>query len=130
MDFAGKRTLVVANIAAAALSAGSAVLGMLDPEILLTPGSGSSGVTFYALAYGARAVPLGLAVITLLALRRWGALIPMLALAGLVQVGDAFIGLGYAIPGMVAGSLLGASVHLASTWWLARSRSAIAAVAA
>ena len=74
--------------------------------------------------YGVRAVPIAAAVCWLaLADRRTGPrrLIPVIALAGIVQAGDAVIGTVAHNPSMVAGATVGAVIHLGSTSLLRRT---------
>jgi membrane associated rhomboid family serine protease len=117
--------LVGLNVASAVISAVFGVLALVDPSA--NPGvSGalSRDATFYAAMYGVRAVLIAAAVCWLaLADRRTGPrrLIPVLALAGVVQVGDAVIGTVAHVPGMVAGATVAAVIHLGSTALLRRT---------
>ncbi|WP_412540121.1 hypothetical protein R8Z50_30535 [Longispora sp. K20-0274] len=123
-----KRTVVIANVLAAAVSVASAVLAMVDPGIVLTGGDRvTDGVTFYAMGYGVRAVPLGVVLIALLVTRGRRAVPPMLLLAGLVQAGDSVLGFATGNLGMGFGAGAFAVVHLASAWWL-RDRPAVGGV--
>ncbi|MFF5213067.1 hypothetical protein [Streptosporangium sp. NPDC000396] len=113
-------TLAVVNGLGAAVSMGFSVAGMIDPA-LVAPGSEvTSTIDLYAQAYGARALPLGAAILFLLATRSKGGLIPMLAVAGVVQAGDCLIGATRGTAGMALGGGTLAAVHLVSVWWLAR----------
>ncbi|GHJ44156.1 hypothetical protein Cs7R123_14980 [Catellatospora sp. TT07R-123] len=117
MEIRFRRSLAALNIAGTVIAMGFAVAGMADPSLLA---DGSGGAPFYALVYGARAIPLGAATIALFALGRWSALVPMLAVAGVVQAADALIGLRYGQPGMIFGGGSLAAVHLLSAWWIRR----------
>ncbi|WP_040698909.1 hypothetical protein [Nocardia vinacea] len=55
----------------------------------------------YAQAYAARAIPLGAALLFSLTNRRKRALLPLLAMSGVVQLGDVAIGAIHGIPGMM-----------------------------
>jgi hypothetical protein len=112
---------VTANVLAAVLSGASAVLARRDPT-LLVDGSVTSIVNFYVEAYLARALPISAVLIGLLATKRATGLRPMLLVAGLAQVGDAIIGAGHGQPGMIAGSVVGAVIHLGSAWLLGKGR--------
>lgn len=111
--------MAIANGAAALLSVGASLLALVKPDVLLPTGSEATPlVTFYAQAYAARALPIGAAVLALLAGRDRGGLPAVLAVAGLAQAGDALIGAGLHNPGMVAGSSVGAVIHLVSAYRL------------
>jgi hypothetical protein len=113
-------SLLVANGLASLFSAGSAVAGVLRPGLALTGGEPvTGGVRFYAGAYGVRAVPLGLVTVLLLATGNHAALVPVLAVAGLAQVGDSVLGVRQRITGMAVGGGLFAVLHLATACWLA-----------
>ncbi|MFI1380789.1 hypothetical protein [Embleya sp. NPDC020886] len=116
-----RRAVLLVNAAMALGAAGSAVLGMVDPGILSGSGAEvSDGMRMYAQAYGVRAVPLAAGLLYLLARRTDRGLIPILAVAGAAQLGDAVIGIEQGITGMALGGTLSATVHLASAWWLTR----------
>jgi hypothetical protein len=115
------KVLVTANVLAAVLSGVSAVLARRDPA-LLVDGSVTPIVNFYVEAYLVRALPISAVLIGLLATRRTAGLRPMLLVAGFAQVGDALVGAGHGQPGMIAGSLFGAVIHLGSVWLLGRRR--------
>lgn len=117
------RVFTAVNLVAAALSTASALIALAAPGVL-SGGETAPGVEFYAQAYAARAVPIGLAVFALLlvpALRTRPAALLVLSVAGLAQVGDLAIGAVQGIPGMMAGSAIGAIAHLASAAWLIRA---------
>ncbi|MFD9127752.1 hypothetical protein [Kitasatospora sp. NPDC059571] len=122
------RPLVAANVLGSLVSMGSALAGLLDPGIVLAAGSAvTGGVHLYAAAYAARALPLGAVLIhQVLAGRSGRALVPLLAVAGAVQVGDAVIGLAAHNPGMVIGAGLLAVLHLGSALRAAGSAGAAA----
>jgi hypothetical protein len=116
------RWLVGLNGVGALISAGFAIAGLLDPAAI-SAGPVTALVRLYAGAYAVRAIPLT-AVLLLLLVRRGPmvALVPLLVVAGLAQVGDAVIGIGLGQPGMLAGGSLLAAVHLLSAGWLHRRR--------
>lgn len=117
--------LVVLNVASALISAVFGVLALVDPSA--NPGvSGalSQAATSYAALYGVRAVAIAAAVCWLaLADRHTGPrrLIPVLALAGVVQVGDAVIGAVVHVPAMGIGAAVAAVIHLGSAALLHRT---------
>jgi hypothetical protein len=122
------RALRIANIGGALLSMGSCVLGLINPGITLPHGSAvTAGVEFYALAYAARALPLGAALIQQLLWSRTGrGLLPLLVVSGAVQLADSAIGAADHNPGMTFGAGLLAALHLASAARLARRETAVA----
>ncbi|GIG64242.1 hypothetical protein [Phytomonospora endophytica] len=118
------RVLVAVNLIAALLATGSAVLALVDPAILGAPAV-DSWLELYAYAYAARAVPVGFAVGAVLlvaGLRTRPAVLVALTVAGVAQVGDLAIGAVQGIPGMMAGSAIGAVIHLASVAVIARRK--------
>lgn len=116
--------LVGANLVTAAASAAFGAVALLSPAMLLPPGHPeiTSGAVYYAAMYGVRAVPLAVAFV-LVALRARpgfvGALVPLLAVAGMVQLGDIAIGAAYGTTA-VAGGTVAAAIHLGSRLVLAR----------
>ncbi|MCU1641712.1 MAG: hypothetical protein JWN03_1987 [Nocardia sp.] len=112
--------IALANAAVALLSGASSVVGMLRPA-LAVPGGGPAtpGTMFFAYAYGARAVPLSVILLMLLAIGARGELTPILVVAGLAQIGDAAIGASRRNWPMAATCVVLAAVHLHSAWWLA-----------
>ncbi|MFI1763059.1 hypothetical protein ACH41H_13545 [Streptomyces sp. NPDC020800] len=103
----------------ALVSGAFAVVGAARPALGLAAGeSVGPGVVFFARAYGVRAVPLGAAVLVLLAAGSWHSLGPVLIVAGLAQLGDAAIGAARRIRGMVIAASALAAVHLVSAQWL------------
>lgn len=115
-----KRTLLVLNTAMAVGSAVSAVIGVLHPTFVLsTETEPSAGLQMYAQAYAARAVPLAVALVHLLR-REHRALVPVLAVAGVAQLGDLYIGVDRGVTGMAVGATLAAATHLGTAWWLTR----------
>jgi hypothetical protein len=116
-----RRKVLLVNAAMAVLSAGSAVLAMANPTILSAAGTeATDDLAMYAQAYGVRAVPLAAALLYLVARRTDTGLVPLLAVAGAAQLGDAVIGLDQGITGMAIGGTVGATIHLTSAWWLSR----------
>ncbi|MEU1365550.1 hypothetical protein ABZ454_05375 [Streptomyces sp. NPDC005803] len=115
-----RRMVLGLNAAVAAASAAAAVVGVLHPTLVLPAGiEPTAGLRMYAQAYAVRAVPLAAALVYLLRGER-SALVPVLAVAGVAQLGDVYIGLDQGIAGMAVGGTLSAGVHLTSAWWLAR----------
>jgi hypothetical protein len=112
--------LLVANAAGALLSGGSALVGLARPRLALPAGEPvTAGVRTLVLAYAARAVPLCLVTVVLLATGDRTAVAPLLLVGGLAQVGDAWIGWTRRIPGMIATTLALTALHLGSAWWFA-----------
>jgi hypothetical protein len=110
--------LIVLNVLSALVSMVFGVLALVHPSA--NPGvsdSLSRDATFYAAMYGARSLVIGAAVCWLVFGER-RRLLPILALAGLVQVGDVIIGAVAGQPGMAAGALTGTIIHLGSCWLL------------
>ncbi|WP_405132823.1 hypothetical protein [Nocardia sp. NBC_01388] len=112
--------IALANAAVALISGVSSVVGMLRPT-LAVPGGGPAtpGTMFFAYAYGARAVPLSLITLALLAMGTRSELAPILAVAGLAQIGDGAIGASRRNWPMAATCAVLAAVHLYSAWWVA-----------
>lgn len=118
-----KPALLALNLLVALGTAAFALAALINPALALTGGGVTDGVDFYAQAYAARAIPLGVAVAATLAPRWRRGLPAMLILAGVVQVGDVFIGITQANPGMITGAAIGTIVPLSTAWWL-RARTA------
>jgi hypothetical protein len=108
------KPLVIANVAAAALSMASCAAGLINPGIGLPKEEPvTKGVRFYAEAYAARALPLGAVLLHQLVRGRGGSALPaVLLLAGAVQAGDAAIGVRTRNPGMALGAGALALLHL------------------
>ncbi|MEU6085638.1 DUF4267 domain-containing protein [Streptomyces sp. NPDC047085] len=110
--------LVVANALASLVSAGSCVAGMIRPGLALPKGMAVNGGTrLYANAYGARAIPLAAVTLALFALGDRSVVAPVLAIAGLAQIGDSAIGVQQRNKGMAICAGVFAVLHLASAWW-------------
>lgn len=115
-----RRTLLGLNAAMAAGSAAAAVIGVLHPSLVLPAGTEpTAGLRMYAQAYAVRAVPLAAALVYLLR-GEHRALLPVLAVAGVAQLGDAYIGITRGVTGMAVGGTLAAATHLGTAWWLTR----------
>ncbi|NED88874.1 hypothetical protein G3I76_53480 [Streptomyces sp. SID11233] len=115
-----RRTLAVLNVAMAAGSAVAAVIAVARPPLLLPAGTEpTAGLQVYAEAYAVRAVPLAAALVYALKGER-RALVPVLAVAGAAQLGDAYIGVSRGVTGMAVGGTLAAATHLGTAWWLIR----------
>jgi hypothetical protein len=105
----------------------SAVFGAIA---LLAPGANpgitgelTSATTYYAAMYGVRALPLAAAVTWLAWTGRatgWPRLVPVLILAGVIQLGDAIIGMTTGTPAPIIGATIAAAVHLTSAWYFSR----------
>ncbi|MER6068241.1 hypothetical protein ABT187_05165 [Streptomyces sp. NPDC001817] len=110
--------LIAANGLASLASAGFCVAGMFRPGLALPEGMAVNGGThLYANAYGARAIPLAAVTLALLGMGDRSAVAPVLAVAGLAQIGDSAIGVQQRNKGMtICAGLLGV-LHLASAWW-------------
>jgi hypothetical protein len=108
----------VVNGAAALLEAGSCLAGMKNPAIAAVGSEVTDLASFYARAYGARALPISAAVLALLALRRHDEAAVVLTIDGLSQVGDAALGVSRRNPGMTVGAATLAAIHLGSAWLL------------
>jgi hypothetical protein len=112
--------LIVLNVLSALISMVFGVLALVHPSA--NPGISdplSRDATFYAAMYGGRSLVIGAAVCWL-AFGERRRLLPILALAGLVQVGDVIIGTVTGQPSMVAGASAATIVHLGSYWLLRR----------
>ncbi|MGW7386123.1 hypothetical protein [Streptomyces sp. NPDC054794] len=113
--------LIAANGLASLTSAGFCIAGMARPGLALPKGMAVNGGThLYANAYGARAIPLAAVTLALFAMGDRSTVAPVLAIAGLAQIGDSAIGVQQRNKGMaICASLLGV-LHLASAWWFHR----------
>ncbi|MFI9589730.1 hypothetical protein [Nonomuraea sp. NPDC052265] len=115
------KPLVALNVVAAAGAMVSGVLALVDPAIILPAGAEvSGGVSLYAQAYAARALPLGAALLWAMTAKGRPALVPLLVTSGVVQVADVAIGLAQGQPGMAVGGTTAAAIHLLSAWALTR----------
>ncbi|MFG2674382.1 hypothetical protein [Streptomyces sp. NPDC048445] len=115
-----RRTLAGLNVAMAAGSAVAAVIAVARPTLLLPAGTEpTAGLQVYAQAYAVRALPLAAALVYALKGER-RALVPVLAVAGAAQAGDAYIGVSRGVTGMAVGGTLAAATHLGTAWWLIR----------
>ncbi|MGW1894434.1 hypothetical protein ACWCP6_29960 [Streptomyces sp. NPDC002004] len=109
----------ILNALAALVSGAAALVGLARPGLALTAGEQVTvGLRFFAGAYAARAVPLGAAVLVLLAAGSWNSLVPLLVVAGLAQAGDAAIGAVQRKVGMLLAAGALAVIHLLSAHWL------------
>ncbi|MEV6099227.1 hypothetical protein [Nocardia sp. NPDC051981] len=111
--------IAIANAAVALISGVSSVVGMARPAMAMPDGDQiNAGTRFFAYAYGARAVPLSIVMLILLAIGARSGLAPILVVAGLAQLGDAVIGAGRRNWPMAATCVGLAAVHLLSAWWV------------
>ncbi|RDI63777.1 hypothetical protein [Nocardia pseudobrasiliensis] len=111
--------VALANAAVALVSGVSSILGMTRPALLTHEGAVTSGTMFFAWAYGARALPLSVVMLVMLAANIRQGLVPILVIAGLAQIGDAAIGAVRGNRPMVISCLVLTAIHLPSAWWLA-----------
>ncbi|MBF6172079.1 hypothetical protein [Nocardia blacklockiae] len=111
--------LTLLNAATALLTGGAAVLGLTRPALLAPAGTVvSPGVAMYARMYAARALPLSAVTLAVLVGDVHDAVVPVLLIAGLAQVGDMIVAALQRNPGMLAGSTLSAVVPLGSVVWI------------
>ncbi|OLB75001.1 MAG: hypothetical protein AUI14_21965 [Actinobacteria bacterium 13_2_20CM_2_71_6] len=94
-----------------------AVLGVVDPAALL-PGGDSHAARVYAGYYVVRTAVLLGALAWYAAVRNWGALRLVLVLNGLVQAGDALLGVLQRDVGRTVGPAVSAILLLAAAAWL------------
>ncbi|GAA2154074.1 hypothetical protein [Actinomadura napierensis] len=112
--------LVTLNAAAALVSGASSVLGAARPGLMLASGETvTSGVDFYARVYAVRAIPLSIAVVAVLLVGDAASIVPLLVVAGVIQAGDAALGVLRRVPGMAVGAGVLTVVHLLSAHWYA-----------
>ncbi|GLZ81281.1 hypothetical protein Afil01_60880 [Actinorhabdospora filicis] len=119
---AARRTVIGLNLLGAATATISAVLGLVNPGVFGADQI-TDWVTFYAGAYAARAIPLGIVMWVVLltpALRTRKTVTVLAVVAGAAQLGDIVVGATHGIPGMMAGAALGAAMHFVSLIWLRR----------
>ncbi|WP_051393538.1 hypothetical protein [Glycomyces arizonensis] len=100
------------NLVLATGTAVSALLALWRPELLLNGTPAEAGAGFYAAAYAARAIPLGMAIALLAGARGLRPLEPLLLVGAVAQLGDFAIAAAVANPGMAIGSALCAAGHL------------------
>jgi hypothetical protein len=115
-----ERAVRALNAVGAIVAAGFAVAAWIDPAVVLPGNAATAGAQFYAEVYAARALPLTVVLLVVLAARSRGGLVTMLLLAGLIQAADMVIGVAWHRVGMIAGGGLLAAIHLASARWLWR----------
>jgi hypothetical protein len=111
--------IVLVNVAVAAVSGVSCLVGMARPKLFLPAGEQlTPGSAFLAGAYAARALPLSVVTVGVLCTGNVAAIAPVLIVAGLAQVGDAILGARRHNAAMVAVCIGLAAVHLATAGWL------------
>ncbi|WP_189335181.1 hypothetical protein [Actinoplanes ianthinogenes] len=111
--------LTAVNALAALLSGASSIAGAVRPSLGLTTSEPvTSGMLLYARAYTARALPLSVVALVLLARQEWTVLAPFLIVLGLAQVGDSVLGAQRRNVGQAVGAGVGAVIHLVSAVWL------------
>ena len=115
------KALIILNGLGALVAAGFSVVALFLPEAALPAGASVTPLaTLYAEVYASRAVPLGVLTLVLLARGEGPALVAVLAIAGLAQLGDAVSGALHGVVRMVMGGGLLAALHLGSAYWLGR----------
>jgi hypothetical protein len=103
------------------ISGGFAVAGLVDPA-LIGLGAAPPMARVYAQLHAARAIPLTVVMLVVLAGRgRAVAVEPLLVVAGIAQLADAAIGVGFGKPNMIVGGTVLATIHLASAMWVRRT---------
>ncbi|MGC5246725.1 hypothetical protein ACPXB3_07340 [Gordonia sp. DT219] len=111
--------IVVGNVLAALASAGFAMVALTAPA-RLTGGEVTASVRYYSQMFAARSLPIAAAVVVAMAVNpNTAAVIVILAVAGVSQVGDVVIGIATKTAGMVAGAGICALIHLVSVVHLA-----------
>ena len=108
------------------LGAGFAVAGVVAPQFVLPHEAVTNGSFVFALYAAARAVPLAVVTLAAIARRSASALIVLGALAGVIQLGDAAIGVVQSDAGKTLGPLVVAALQLYAVLALRRSASATA----
>ncbi|NBE79706.1 hypothetical protein [Micromonospora rubida] len=110
--------VVLVNALCALLTAVFGIVGLVRPLLLASGEHLTRGLTYYAYAYGVRAVPLGIATIVTLATGNVAAILPLLITSGLVQAADSALGIRRRVAGMAISAGVTAAIHLGSAWWL------------
>ncbi|MFI6165937.1 hypothetical protein ACIBCN_04040 [Nocardia sp. NPDC051052] len=111
--------LAVANAAVAVVSGVSCLVGLARPAMALAEGEQiTSASTFFLGAYAARALPLSVVTLFMLASGDTPAIAAVLAIAGLAQVGDAIVGARQRNIPMAVTCVGLAAVHLGTMAWL------------
>jgi hypothetical protein len=109
--------IAIVNGLGAVIAAVFAVISVIDPSF--PGGSLNALVHLYAGTYVVRAVPLAVVLVILLIRSRYkSALIAVLLIAGLAQLGDAVFGVIYGQSAMFIGGGTYAMIHLATAVWL------------
>ncbi|WP_433760783.1 hypothetical protein [Nocardia sp. CA-135398] len=124
------RSAIIVNAVGAGVAVAFSVAALVDPTLAISGSADSPGIDLYAQAYAARAIPLGAALLFSLASRRKRALLPLLTVSGVVQLGDVAIGTTQGVPGMMVGGSVLALIHFATAGQLALGRNRSAAAAA
>ncbi|NUS92289.1 MAG: hypothetical protein HOQ36_07710 [Nocardia sp.] len=112
----------IVNAAAAIAAMGFAIVASIDPAAVLPAADPTPGTEMYAWAYAVRAVPLGVVLLVALFGKNERVLLPLLATAGVVQLGDILIGADRHLVGMMIGGALGAAIHLTTAAHLMAAR--------
>lgn len=110
--------VVLLNAAVAAVSGVSALVGLARPAVFLAGESLTPASAFLAGAYAARALPLSAVTLGVLCTGNVAAMVPVLIVSGLAQVGDAIVGARQRNTTMVIVCIGLATVHLATAGWL------------
>lgn len=120
----GMTALIIVNLVPVAASLAFAMIGLLDPVLLLPAHAHpSDGARYYGEFYAARALPLGIALAIVLLRtrpdsRNQGMLGVLLLVAGFAQIGDAAIGGAWGTTSLYGG-IFAAFIHLGSVVILA-----------
>jgi hypothetical protein len=104
--------LRVLNGLAALAAGGFAIQALVDPKQPAPFIATSSGAEFYSEFYAARALPLTVVLLVMLVAATRGWLVPVLVVAGLVQVCDVIIGISWSQGGIAVGAGIAAVIHL------------------
>ncbi|RMI31163.1 hypothetical protein [Nocardia stercoris] len=111
--------IAVLNALVVVVSGVSCLVGLLRPHLALPAGeSVTPGVTLFLGGYAARAIPLSVVALAVLATGNRAAIIPILVVAGLAQIGDAALGARLHNYPMAATCVGLGAVHLGTAIWL------------
>ncbi|MFE3193431.1 hypothetical protein ACFXHA_30810 [Nocardia sp. NPDC059240] len=111
--------VLLLNAAIAVVSGASCLVGLVRPRLALPAGElPSAGSMFFLGAYAARALPLSLVTLTVLAVGSTAAIVPLLVVSGAAQLWDAALGARQRNWPMAVTCVGLAAVHLATAAWL------------
>lgn len=106
------------NVLTAVITGGAAIAALLNPAAVAPGGVIGEGTDFFADLYAVRGITVSAAVIVFLLVRRAEWAVPVLVVAGLLQVGDIGIGIAHGNPGLAVGAAASAVIHLGTALWL------------